>query len=288
MIIGYHADCLILDQKTMKKPLRSLLSVAMLIAVVANAFAWGQKGHDVTACIAERHLTPAAKAAVDSILEGRSLVYWANWLDNASHTPEYAYTKTWHYRNVDADKDYFSQPEHPSGDIVKGIRYSIKVLSDTTQTPANRSLALKMLTHFLGDLHQPMHLGHATDYGSNTVKVKYFGRDTNLHTVWDTNLVESAHKWSYTEWADQIDRLPATQEVVLLSGNVDDWAQRKVEDAAKVYDATPEGAKLSYNEVALWTPMIEESFLSGGLRLAHILNSIFDSSYPYRRSPSSF
>lgn len=272
----------------MKKLILRVLLTVVVMPSALSAFAWGQKGHDVTACIAERHLTPATKAAVDSIFGGRSLVYWANWLDNASHTPEYAYTKTWHYRNVDADKDYSSQPKNPQGDIVEGIRYSIRVLSDSTQTPENRSLALKMLTHFLGDLHQPMHLGHATDYGGNTIKVKYFGRDANLHGVWDTSLVESAHKWSYTEWADQLDRLSPSQEVLLLSGNVDDWAIRKVEEAAVVYAETPDGTRLSYNEVARWAPVIEDSFLSGGLRLAHILNSIFDPSYPYRRSPASF
>ncbi|MDE6282673.1 MAG: S1/P1 nuclease [Muribaculaceae bacterium] len=262
--------------------------VMAMLPMFVNAFAWGQKGHDVTAYIAERHLTPATRAAVDSILDGRSLVYWANWLDNASHTADYAYTKTWHYRNVDADKSYATQPKHPDGDIIEGIRYSIRVLADTAQTHDNRALALKMLTHFLGDLHQPMHLGHATDLGGNRVKIKYFGRDANLHGVWDTNLVETAHKWSCTEWADQIDRLSPSQEVLLMSGNVDDWAKGSVENARIVYEAIPEGSNLSYNDVARWTPLIEDSLLTGGVRLAHLLNSIFDPAYPHRHTPSSF
>lgn len=266
---------------------RALLAVA-IAPIALTGFAWGQKGHDVTACIAERHLTPATKAAVDDILEGRSLVYWANWLDNASHTPEYAYTKTWHYRNVDADKTYFTQPKHPDGDVVEGIRFAIRVLSDSEQTPANKTLALKILTHLVGDLHQPMHMGHATDLGGNRVGVKYFGRDANLHSVWDTNLVESAHKWSYSEWADQLDRLTAEQQTVVLSGNVDDWAQRVVENATTIYNETPEGAKFSYDQVARWTPMIEDAFVMGGHRLAHILNSIFDQTYPWRRAATSF
>ena len=74
------------------------------MAVGVAAFAWGQKGHDVTAAIAEAHLTPATQKAVAEVLDGMSPVYWANWLDNASHTPEYAYSKTWHYKNVDAGK----------------------------------------------------------------------------------------------------------------------------------------------------------------------------------------
>jgi hypothetical protein len=268
--------------------LRRMALVAVLFPVALSALAWGQKGHDVTVCIAERHLTPATRLAVDSILNGRSPVYWANWLDNASHTADYAYTKTWHYRNVDADQTYQTAPKHPDGDIIEGIRYAIRVLADGEQTADNRALAMKLLVHFLGDLHQPMHMGHATDAGGNTVKVKYFGRETNLHTVWDTNLVESAHKWSYTEWADQLDRLSESDQLLLLSGNIDDWAQKSIETTAVVYNEIPAGSNLSYNEVARWTPTIEDAFVAGGIRLAHILNSLFDPTYAHRRSPSSF
>ena len=282
------------------KSLRILI-LPLIASIAFCASAWSQKGHDVAAAIAERHLTPATKAAVDSILDGRSLVYWANWLDNASHTADYAYTKTWHYRNVDADKTYDTMPQNPNGDVVSGIRYAIKVLSDKKQTHSKRALAMKILVHLLGDMHQPMHMGHLSDLGGNRIKVKYFGRDTNLHSVWDGSLVESAHKWSYTEWADQIDRVPGASttssaatgpltpgELTLISGNVDDWACRGVENATSVYNATPEGSSLSYNEVAAWSPLIEESLLLGGRRLAHILNSIFDPSYPHRRVPANF
>lgn len=272
-----------------KAPMMRVAVVAVMAAVALSAAAWSQKGHDVVAHIAERHLTPSTQAAVDSLLEGRHLVYWANWLDNASHTPEYAYTKTWHYRNVDEGQTLETAPENPNGDVIKGIRYAVRVLSDYSQTQANRLLALKILVHLVGDMHQPMHMGHLSDLGGNRKKVKYFGRDTNLHSVWDGSLVESAHKWSYTEWADQIDLpMKPEQQVLLLSGNVADWARRGVENAAEVYRATPDGTSLSYNDVARWTPMIEESLLLGGHRLAHILNSIFDLTYPYRRTPASF
>ena len=77
-------------------------------------------------------------------------------------------------------------------------------------------------------------------------------------------------------------------EALLLSGNIDDWAQRTVESAAMIYDETPEGSSLSYNQVARWAPLIEDSLLAGGLRLAHILNSIFDPAYPASRPLSTF
>ena len=194
-----------------------------------NASAWSQKGHDVTAYIAEKHLTPATKAAVDSILEGKSMVYWANWLDNASHQPEMAYTKTWHYMNIDANVD--------------------------------------------------MHMGHLSDLGGNKTKVKFFNRDTNLHSIWDSSLVESGHKWSYTEWQDQIDRATAEEEAQILTGTVNDWGKETYEIAGRCYKYFQPGSNVMYDQVAAWTPVIEQQLLRGGLRLAHVLNTIYDPQY---------
>ena len=86
--------------------MKSIYAISILCVIlftsVTDLLAWGQKGHDVTCEIAERHLDRGARKAVRRLLQGKSMVYWSNWLDNASHTPEYAYTKTWHYKNIDA------------------------------------------------------------------------------------------------------------------------------------------------------------------------------------------
>ncbi len=257
---------------------RILLNIIMLTSVL-SAMSWSQKGHDVVANIAQRHLTPATAAAVDSLLDGKSMVYWANWLDNASHTPDYAYTKTWHYKNVDEGVRYEEAQANPSGDAVTAVKQQIELLSNPSAPGADPTLALKILIHVTGDMHQPMHMGHATDLGGNRVKVKYFGRDTNLHSVWDGSLVESAHKWSYTEWSDQIDRVSKEQEAAIVDGSIDDWAKQTLALATQVYRSTPEGTNLSYDQVAAATPVIEQQLLNGGLRLAHLLNLIFDPAY---------
>lgn len=255
----------------MKRILFSLIVAASALC----AMAWGQKGHDVTAFIAERHLTPAAKAAVDSILEGKSMVYWANWLDNASHTPEFAYTKTWHYKNVDEGLRYEEAPVNPAGDAVLAIKRMIEILKDPAEPFEKKNLAMKILVHVTGDLHMPLHMGHATDLGGNRIKVKYFGRDNNIHAVWDSSLPESAHKWTYTEWADQIDRVSPAEIEFITSGSIDDWAKETIGLASEVYRYFPAGKEISYNDVAYWSPVIERQFLFGGLRLAHILNEIY-------------
>lgn len=255
-----------------------IITVAMLGASIA-AFGWGQKGHDTVAFIAENHLTETTRAAVDSILDGKSPVYWANWLDNASHTPEYAYTKTWHYKNVDADRTYDDMPANPAGDAVTAIKQQIEKLSDPATSKADAALALKILIHVTGDMHQPMHMGHATDLGGNRVKLKYFNRDKNLHGIWDTDLLESAHRWSYTEWQQQLDRLNDVDEALTVQGSVDDWARETMEITRRCYDFFQPGINVSYNQIAYWAPTIEQQLLRGGLRLAHLLNTIYDPDY---------
>lgn len=237
------------------------------------AFGWGQKGHDTVAYIAECNLTTDAKSAAEELLDGRSIVYYANWLDNASHTPEYAYTKTWHYKNIDSDEDYFSAPLNSNGDIVRALEDQIKILADTMKSKDERALALKITIHLLGDIHQPLHLGHLSDLGGNRWNVYYFKNPKNLHSIWDSSLVESAHKWSYTEWQQQIDR--ANEEVsskILSLSTPKDWAIETWELSKQVYDGTPVESNIEYNYIAEWTPVIEQQLLKGGLRLASILN----------------
>ncbi len=257
-----------------------LLSIGVMLSMSVSAFGWGQKGHDTTAFIAENHLTPVAKAACDSILDGKSIVYWANWADNACHTPQYAYTKTWHYRNIDEGQNYDTFPRNENGDVTTAIKSQYAVLADKNASKEEKQLALKLLVHFVGDIHQPMHMGHLSDLGGNRIKVKFFGRNRNLHGIWDTDIVESGHNWTYSEWQNQIDRASKDDEAWIISStNPDDWGKETFVYATKIYDATPEDTEISYDYVAEWTPVVEQQLLKGGLRLAHLLNTLFDPNY---------
>lgn len=255
-----------------------ILSATFALAALSAA-AWSQKGHDVTAYIAENHLTPATRAAVDSLLQGRSMVYWANWLDNASHQLEYGYSKTWHYKNIDAGIAYDDAPINPKGDAVTAINDQIVTLKNPETSSEQAALALKILIHVMGDLHQPMHMGHLSDRGGNSVNVKFFDNKTNLHSIWDGQLLESSHKWSYTEWQQQLDRLNPEQEAVVVAGTIDDWGRQTFEIAGQCYVYFRPGQKVMYNDIARWAPTIEQQLLRGGLRLAHVLNTIYDPAY---------
>lgn len=255
----------------MKSRYFSLSILCLLLPVCA--FGWGQKGHDVVAAIAQRHLTTKAAATVDSLLQGKSLVYWANWLDNASHTPEYDYSRTWHYKNIDADETFEKSFVNHKGDILRALREQSALLN---APDVDNTLALKMVVHLMGDLHQPMHFGRYSDRGGNKVPVKFFERDTNLHSVWDSSIPETGHKWSYTEWTDQIDRASDSLETILLEGDFESWGRETYEIAKEIYATTPEDTVISYDYIARWTPVIEQQLLKGGLRLAKVLNQAFD------------
>lgn len=255
--------------------------MAMFTSLTSGA--WSKKGHDTTAAIAERHLTETTLKAVTDLLDGKSPVYWSNWLDNASHTPEYAYTKTWHYKNIDKNVNYAEAPLLESGDIVRALNEQIAILDNPASSREQKQLALKIVIHLLGDIHQPMHTGHASDRGGNDWKIKLFRRDTNLHSVWD-NLPDNVHEWSYTEWAEQIDRINPEESMHILNGNPDKWCEETYNIGRDVYDQTPENSIVSYDYIAKWSPIVEQQLLRGGLRLADILNTVFDPQYSQKKS----
>ncbi len=254
---------------------RLFFTAVMALMIVPNAFGWGQKGHDVVAYVAEQNISCRVARKVAKVLEGHSLVYYANWMDNASHTPEYAHTSTWHYANVDEGYTYQTMPKNEKGDVVQAVMQLTEQLKKGGMTPQEESVALRMLIHLVGDLHCPMHAGHKSDLGGNLVEVLYFGKPQKLHSIWDSALVESAHNWGYTEWQREIDRQPRKEDKKLQQGSVEEWFSETVELSKGVYKDMPEGAKISYDEVAKYAPLIEQQLLKGGLRLARLLEEIY-------------
>ena len=108
------------------------------------------------------------------------------------------------------------------------------------------------------------------------IEFSCFTTETNLHSLWDSYLPESAHKWSYTEWRNEIDRLSDTEIAAICQGTVDDWAKETFLITREVYNSSPREGKVSYDYIYKWTPVIEKQLAKGGIRLAFLLNTIFD------------
>ena len=268
----------------MKKIIITLLSVTMLLNAT-NAFAWGAKGHDIVAAIAEQHLTRKAKKNISNLLNGKSIVYYSSWMDNIQNSPywEYGYnkTKTWHYANVDKGHTYQTMTQNESGDVVKGLEFLTKEMTDNYDalTDSMRVDYLKMIVHMVGDLHCPMHAGRLSDRGGNGTKVSWFRSETNLHSVWDSKMIDSARKWSYSEWVEQLDRANRKYRKEIIKGSYEDWFNETVEGAADIYEYVENSSaivpELSYQFVYDFSPLLEEQLMNAGYRLAYVLNTIF-------------
>ncbi len=256
-----------------KNILRGAVAVLFSVLVAMPVSAWDKKGHDITAAIAQRHLTSKAKKKICELLDGKSIIYWAPWMDDASNSPQYRYSKTWHYFDVVNDID--SSPRAESGDILSAIPAQIATLKQKEASREEKRLALKFLVHLMGDLHQPLHIGNPEDKGGNTIKVNFFNRETSLHSVWDGSMIARVHDWSYTEWADQLDVLAADSVKAISAGSIEDWVMQSHEVAVDICNDTPAGSKLSFDYAAKWRETVEVQLLRGGLRLARVLNDIF-------------
>ena len=268
----------------MKRFLIPFLSIALLFDFT-SASAWGPIGHDVVASIAEQNLTPKAKRKISKILDGKSIVYYSSWMDNIQNSPAweggYDKTKTWHYANVDKGHTYQTMEKNAAGDVVVALEQLTKELTENYDVLSDsvRADYVKMIVHMVGDLHCPMHAGRLSDRGGNSVKVKWFGQNTNLHSVWDSKIVESARKWHYTEWTEQLDRKSRKFKKEVMKGDYEEWFNWTVKNAASIYEyvegLNQDNPNLSYQFVYDFSPMLDESLLLGGYRLAHVLNTIF-------------
>ncbi|WP_420552682.1 S1/P1 nuclease [Tenacibaculum aiptasiae] len=255
-----------------------LLFSAFFISVSAianNEDVWGPTGHRATGEIAENHLTKRAKRNIDKLLQGESLAFVSTYADEIkSDRKKYGKFYTWHYVNMPLDANYEDVEKNPKGDLITGIKECIKVLRNDNSSVEDKRFYLKMLVHLMGDLHQPMHIGQKEDKGGNTIQVQWHGRGSNLHRVWDENLI---NKWdmSYVELAENAKRLSKEQIKLIQKGGVLDWMKDTHKLTKKVYGSAKSGDKLRYRYSYDYFPIVREQLQKGGLRLAKVLNDIF-------------
>ena len=277
--------CYKLHTENMKR-ITFLFACIITIYSSMPAFAWGPKGHDIVAAIAEQNLTKKTKKALDKILEGKSIVYYSSWMDNIQNSPNwkngYDKTKTWHYANVDKGLTYETMEKNKKGDVLTGLEFLVNELTVNFDNLSDslKQDYVKMVVHMVGDMHCPMHAGRSTDRGGNGKKVKWFGQKTNLHSVWDSKMIDSARKWSYTEWVNHLDRKDKKYKKAIVQGTYQDWFAETVVRAEELYEyAERQGDEVpnfSYQYVYDFSPLLENRLQTGGYRLAHVLNTIFN------------
>ena len=241
---------------------------------VDESFLWGQNGHRVTGEIATKHLTKRAKRKIDKLLKGQSLAFVSTFADEIKSDRKYSAFSAWHYVNMGLDENYETAEKNPKGDLVTAIAKCISVLKDPKQKESDKVFYLKMLVHLVGDLHQPMHIGQKEDRGGNRIKVQWFGQGTNLHSVWDTKMIE-AWNMSYLELANNAKDLSRSQVKAIEKGSVEDWVNEVHAITKELYSSVKEGENLRYRYSYDHFATVRTQLQKGGIRLAKILNDIY-------------
>jgi hypothetical protein len=245
------------------------------------AYAWGPEGHEVVALIATKHLTPKAQQAVKQLLGTQTLASVASFADVIRQSrPE---TGQWHFVDILlTDKDYepsrdcleTDDNEITTGDcVVEAVKHFSQVLGDTHQSKTTRATALKFLTHFVGDMHQPLHCADNHDRGGNQVSVTFFGAASNLHKVWDSGIIDKNGLKSAPFAAELDSGISASDITDMQKGDVKDWVGQAHELAVtNAYRGIPNSHALGKVYLKRNLPVVKLQLTKGGLRLAKILN----------------
>lgn len=239
-----------------------------------HAYDWGKTGHRTTGKIAEKYLSKKAKKALEKLLDGESLALVSTYADEIKSDTLYRSYASWHYVNIPFDKTYDTHPKNERGDIIRGIEHCIATIKNPDVTNEARVFNVKLLVHLIGDLHQPLHAGLKEDKGGNDFQVRWFRDGTNLHSVWDTKMIEH-YNMSYTELAETMPKLSKNEVRRMQEGTTIDWMEESRTITKELYQSTKPGDALGYRYMYNYFATVRDCLQKGGVRLAGVLNELF-------------
>ena len=253
---------------------RLVVLLAAMLSCVPAALAWGPRGHRIVADLAEAQLTPQARAAVQKLLAlrgARHLGDVANWADDLRDTdPElFRRTKRLHFVNFHSRDCIYDPPRDCRNGqcAVAAIDKYSAILANRTNPAAERAEALAFVVHFVGDIHQPLHADYRHDAGGNDFQVRWRGRGTNLHHVWDSLMLDSTHL-SAAQFTEKLAAQPAH---IATGGTPAQWAEEscRIDRDGGVY---PSSRRIDAAYVERELPVAEQRLRQAGARLAALLN----------------
>jgi hypothetical protein len=235
---------------------------------------WGANGHRIIARVATERLSRKALDEVASLLDGQTLAAVSTWADSIrSGRPE---TYNWHFVDIPVtDTTYDEARWCAKGDcVIAAVDRYTAILADKSRPKADRAEALKFVVHFIEDMHQPLHAGERGDKGGNDVKLRFLGRQSNLHSVWDSGLLQSLGR-SDDELVADLSGLIARRkdQVAMAAGTPRDWAMQS-HDVSRdvVYRYLPQSLELDQDYVGVSRSAMLLQMERAAVRLAAVLD----------------
>ncbi|CAJ2678445.1 unnamed protein product [Trifolium pratense] len=282
-----------------------LLLLLLVPLALPTVQGWGKDGHYAVCKIAEEFLSEDALFAVNQLLPDSAqgdLASVCSWPDEIRYNYHYRWSSALHYIdtpdfkcNYQYCRDCHDSYGHKDRCVTGAIHnYTMQLrlanADASSELKYNLTEALMFLSHFVGDVHQPLHVGFTGDLGGNTITVRWYRRKTNLHHVWDNMIIESALKKFYdSDLSVMIQAIQRNISDIWLNDTSswehcahnytacpDRYASESISLACKFAykNATP-GSTLEDEYFLSRLPIVEKRLAQGGVRLAAILNRIF-------------
>ena len=268
---------------------RSIILAGLAVAACANAHAWGDQGHRITAHIASALLTDAARSRLQKLIGTDDLSQVATILDDEREKLEQRIpgSSRWHYENRQVcPRTSASKAECPNRQcITRQIERFVQTLNNVHSSRSDQTDAVHGLAHLLGDLHQPLHVSDNNDRGGNDSKVLLPGekKSRNLHEVWDTRLVRmNLRRRNEQRYALVLLATFSARQTEWSQGDVALWADETYRlSKERAYQSLPQFAcgvnagaiTVTDSYISQARETVEMQLAKAGIRLASVLNA---------------
>lgn len=273
-MVVFILSFILLLSKVVRVSVYSLLAIVLLL-LSANSQAFGRTGHIMICQMSYQLAQPATRQQLDQLLKATPYPSFGPacvWPDEVRSEEQFAWTKPHHYINLQRGETEVTREHCPEvGCVVSAIEDMQLRLKQNKQDWQ----ALLFLSHYISDLHQPLHVSFADDLGGNRTAVYFFGEPSNLHGLWDSNLLT---KLGYDEPARQQQLFaslsPAQQQQWQASGLMD-WTNESARITVGLYQEYRPGMLINDNYVAKHQAVLEQRLLQAAVRLAATLDKLF-------------
>lgn len=253
--------------------MRHLIAALFLALTAASAQAWGPVGHNVVASLAQERVSEPVRREIRALLQAdneSTLVDIAVWADDLRDIDPARFRETskLHYVNFSSDQCRY-EPRRDCRDdacVVAAIERYVDVLADRSRPRADRADALRFVTHFIADVHQPLHASPRRDKGGSSVQLRYGRENWNLHAVWDSLILKSARR----RWPDYAAALSRDIDWAAEAGTPAQWAEESCR-LARDGGVYPDGNRIDDAWLAREWPVAEQRLQQAAARLAAIL-----------------
>lgn len=264
----------------MKNKISILVLALVATMCTQSAMAWGGWGHHISAYIAEKHLTPEAKAKCQHYLK-HNLPHYSSWQDYWRHSDPFKEISYWHSSYVNKQYDVIGYKGNETRDAAYQVHRITKEMAKGKYKNMSDSLVavnLKLLIHMVVDMHCPSHVCYTKDFGMPGYSIKVKGKKYSRHKFWDAGPQLMHPRWKADRFVKAYDTYSPKEIKKISKGNAFKWSAQNAHNILKTADYWERGAeftKLSKEQRKNIDETLHEQLAFAGYRLAATLNKIF-------------